>query len=127
MQAHVNEHGVKFTSRRMLISGMRAEEMLLNSRLAAWYLKHGLRITRIYQCLEFTPSHPFKQFVDDITARRKEAVLDPSRKIVGEIYKLLGKLIFFFSHCHTCVIKLLLFLMWSGIIASDILNYYFFI
>ena len=39
--------------RRLLVSGLKAEKVLLSSPLLRWYMEHGLEVTRVYQCLEY--------------------------------------------------------------------------
>ena len=92
MQQYIRARGKKFTSRRLLTSGMSAKGLLLNSELAAYYLNVlGLKITRIYQTMEFVPKKPFSEFVSAVTQKRQEAVLNPDRKVIGELYKLMGE------------------------------------
>lgn len=45
---------------------MKAEKMLLGTPLLKWYLDHGLKVTRIYQVVEFNAQACFKKFVNDV-------------------------------------------------------------
>lgn len=90
MKEYAKDKGINVQNRRLLLSGMEGEEIMLSSRLLAFYLSLGLKVTRIYQTISFVKSYPFTTFVEDVTKHRKAAQKDPNRKIVGEIYKLLG-------------------------------------
>ena len=97
MKEFATEKGIKIQNRRLLLSGMQAEEILLSSRLVAFYLELGLEVTRIYQTISYVKSYPFNTFVETVTRHRKEAQKNPDRKMVGEIYKLMGKSLRFLS------------------------------
>ena len=91
MRQHVEDEGMNFNKgRRLLLTGMEAEEILLSTKMIAWYMEHGLEISDVSQVIEFVPSKPFKEFVSDIAARRLEGARDPDKKIIAEIYKLMG-------------------------------------
>lgn len=90
MREYATNAGIQIQNRRLLLSGMAAREMMLSSRLLAFYLSLGLQVTRIYQTISFVKSYPFATFVDEVTKHRKAAQRDPNKKIIGEIYKLLG-------------------------------------
>ena len=100
MRDYANDRGIKIENRRLLLSGLEAKEIMLSSRLLAFYLSLGLEVTRIYQTISFVKSYPFATFVDEVTKHRKAAQRDPNRKMVGEIYKLLGKC----HHTHDIVL-----------------------
>ena len=91
MLHHVEKQGIKFDKgRRLLLTGMEAEEILLSSKMIEWCLKHGLRVSKVWEVVEFVPSRPFKEFVDDVADRRLQGARDPNKKIIAEIYKLMG-------------------------------------
>ena len=91
MRQHVDEQGINFNKgRRLLLTGMEAEEILLSTKMIAWYMQHGIEVSDVLQVVEFVPSKPFKEFVSDIAARRLEGARDPDKKIIAEIYKLMG-------------------------------------
>ena len=52
-------------------------EILLGTRLVAYYLTLGLEVTRIYQCIEYVAKSVFIPFVDDVTCQRKMADKHP--------------------------------------------------
>ena len=47
MMDYVRQHKLSEKPRKLLLSGMRAEKVLLASPLVKWYLDHGLEITRV--------------------------------------------------------------------------------
>ena len=91
MREYAANYDIKVKKRRLLLSGFAASEMLVSSRLLAFYIELGLVVTRVYQTVEFVKKSPFIPFVNEVTHQRKMAVKYPDRKIVGEIYKLMGR------------------------------------
>ena len=90
MKRHVESNNIKFSQRRLLISGLKGKEILLSTALIKWYLKHGLRITKIHQVIEFFGGTPFKNFVQEITEKRKEGSRNPDKAVLAQTYKLIG-------------------------------------
>ena len=90
MQDHLLQSNIKFKTRRMLVSGMAAEQLLLSSELAKWYVERGLIITKIHQVIEFTPTTPFEGMVKEVTRLRREADVDPNKTIMASVAKLIG-------------------------------------
>ena len=91
MAQHVDEQGINFNKgRRLLLTGMDAEDIMLSTKMIAWYIKHGIEVSNVTQVVEFVPAKPFKDFVSDIAARRLEGARNPDKKIIAEIYKLMG-------------------------------------
>ena len=75
---------------RMLIGSLRGDRILLLSTLAKWYLDHGLVITEIYQLVEYHPRALFKTFGESVCNARREGDVDPSKKILADMCKLIG-------------------------------------
>lgn len=69
---------------------MKAEKMLLGTPLLKWYLDHGLKVTRIYQVVEFNAQACFKKFVNDVTEARRMGDARPEFEIIGNTMKLIG-------------------------------------
>ena len=90
MSQHVDTNNINFKERRLLISGLEGKELLLSTALIKWYLNHGLRITKIHQVVEFFGKRPFKNFVCDITEKRKEGSRNPNKAVLAQTYKLIG-------------------------------------
>jgi len=95
MQKHVTEHGLSTQPRKMLVGGMRGHKVLIATPLLRWYILHGMRITKIYQVVEYNnPSSCFQEFVQEITHARREgdrlvnengtgSVLSDTMKLIG--------------------------------------------
>ena len=90
MKAYVEENNIQVKDRRYLMSGFEAREILLSSNLLAFYLKLGLVVTKIYQTVSYVKTYCFESFVDDVTHHRKEAMRDKDKKMIGELFKLIG-------------------------------------
>ena len=55
-----------------------------------WYLDHGLKVTKIYEVIEFRENACFKEFVAEVTKARREGDERPECSILAETFKLLG-------------------------------------
>jgi hypothetical protein len=49
-----------------------------------------LIVTKVYSALQFRPKATFKHLADEVSSHRAEADRDPNKKIMAELYKLLG-------------------------------------
>lgn len=90
MRSFILEKDLSTKDRKMLISEMKAEKILLFTPLIQWYLKHGMVITRIHQVVEFLPNACFKSFEETITSARRDGDLFPEQGIIADTMKLLG-------------------------------------
>ena len=90
MQQYINEHNISIKSRRLLISTLDANKILLSSELIKWYLSHGLEVTEVYEVIEFSKDRPFIHFVNEVTERRKEGARDKTKAMLGQLWKLTG-------------------------------------
>ena len=80
MQNHVTRFDLSTKPRRLLISGMKANKILLISNILEWYMRHGLIVTKIHQVIEYTPMKCFSQFVSEVTAAWREGDADEKKK-----------------------------------------------
>lgn len=91
MQDYVKEKNLSTKTKRLLLGVMKAKKVLLATPLLKWYLQHGLRVTKIYQLIEFDlDNRPFKNFVDKVTDDRRKGDLDPNKSILAMTSKLIG-------------------------------------
>ncbi len=90
MKKYLEENNMQIKSRRLLVGGMKAQKILLHSKLAQWYLMHGMEITRIYEAIEFIPSACFTKFTKGVSDARRAAQLDPKKSILAQTQKCLG-------------------------------------
>lgn len=90
MKLYARQHQMSEKSRRLLVSGLRAERILLSSDLLSWYLKKGLVVDKIHQAIEYLPRRCFRTFVNEVSDARRTGDLDPSMKIIADTMKLIG-------------------------------------
>lgn len=67
-------------------------QILLATPLLKWYLAHGLRVTKVYQVVEFTPQRCFKDFVEKVSDARRHGDANPKTAIIADTMKLIGEL-----------------------------------
>ena len=89
MMQHCIDHHAPTTSRRLLVGGMKARQILLATPLLQWYLNHGLVVTRLYEIIEFSPVRCFKNFVDQGIDGRRQSDKDPNLVLLGDTFKIL--------------------------------------
>jgi hypothetical protein len=91
MQDHIKKHNLSQKPRRLLIGGMKAEQILLATPLLQWYLEHGLKVSKIYQTVEYSnPSCCFSSFVQEVSNSRRMGDQNPSKSSLAETMKLIG-------------------------------------
>ena len=71
MQEYLESTKSTFHPQRYLIGSMWGKKILLITPLLKWYLEHGLKVTKIYQVIEFSPKKCFKKFADQISNDRR--------------------------------------------------------
>ena len=90
MQNYVLQNSLSQKPRKVLVSGMEAEQILINSPLLKWYLEKGMIVSKIHQVIEFSKGDCFKDFVETVTKARREGDLHPNKKLLAETWKLIG-------------------------------------
>ncbi len=98
MKSYLKKNDIKFTQRRLLMSGFEADEILVNNRLLAFYLELGLTVRKVHLVIEYVKATPFTSFVEQVTKHRKAAAKDPKKAVTAAIYKLIGYETQFPSH-----------------------------
>ena len=88
MKTYAEERGVMSHSRRSLIGSMFGEKIMIIFPLLKWYVEHALRVTKIHQVVEYTPSTSFKEFGEKVCDARRAGDADPNKKIIAESEKL---------------------------------------
>ena len=94
MKNYVRENKLSTKPRHLLISGMKAEKILLSSPYLKWLLDHGLVVTKIYQVVEYTPLRCFEDFVNRVSDARREGDLHADRAIIADTMKLIGNSVY---------------------------------
>ena len=90
MKKYGEEHGCLKKPRRMLIGSMFGKKILLATPLLQFYLKHNLRVTRIYQTIEYEPKACFRPVGERVCNERRKGDQDKDRAIIAEMEKLMG-------------------------------------
>ena len=90
MRHYAEENNIMTQPRNALIGSYFATEILLSSRLAKWYLEHGLVISKIYRAVEYEPVKCFEKFASEVSHARRQGDEDPSKAILAQTFKLLG-------------------------------------
>ena len=92
---HMKEYQEK-TNRKTLLGSkkllgiLQAKKILLYTPLLKWYLEHGLKVTRIYKYLSYTPGKPFSWFPEEVSSARRDGDETPALKQLGDTFKLKG-------------------------------------
>ena len=90
MQTVAQEQGLSLKPRTQLVGGMAARKIMLATPLLKWYLDHGLRISRIYQIVEYTPMACFANFARTMTQARRAGDVCKSKSVIADTCKLLA-------------------------------------
>ena len=92
MGAFAEKHNIMPRPRKTLIGSFYGEKILLATPLLKWYLLHGLKVTRIYQVIEYTPVPCFKPFGDAVSNARRDGDANPDKAIIADTMKLVSYL-----------------------------------
>ena len=90
MKKYILDRELSTKPRNMLVGGMKAKQMLISTPLLRWYIKKGLVVTKIYQCVEYTPRKCFANFVAEVSDARRGGDVDPNQAIIADTMKLIG-------------------------------------
>ena len=74
-----------------LIGSYFGKKILMATPLLQWLLHKGLTCTKVSQVIQWKPSQCFKKFGDEVMTARREGDADSSKKIIGDMCKLLGE------------------------------------
>ena len=89
-QNFVKTNGLSTKPRRLLVGGMKAEKILLATPLLKYYLQKGVKVTRVYQVLEFQKMKCFEKFCETVTNARRQGASDISQNTMAKTMKLVG-------------------------------------
>ena len=109
MFTYAEENGYMKHPRKMLISSNKLQNGILVTPLLQFYLKLGLKLTKIHQVVEYEGGYPFKDFVNSVVEARRKGDENPDSSVVAETMKLIGKCLHFFFYIAVMLIVLLLF------------------
>lgn len=55
-----------------------------------WYMDHGVMITAVYQTIDYQADKVFPWFVEQVTEARRMGVVEKSKALFAEVFKLMG-------------------------------------
>jgi len=84
------ENGLLKSPQKTLLNSYFGHKMLFATPLLAWYLNHGLRVTKVYQVIQYNPTKCFEAFGMEVMQARREGDVDPSKKLMSDSSKLMG-------------------------------------
>lgn len=90
MHDYAKQHGLMKKPRRSLISSYFADEILLATPLLNWYISKGLVVTKIHMIIQYDPRICFDKLAEDISNKRREGDIDPTKKLIADNCKLMG-------------------------------------
>ena len=90
MQKVAEQHDLLKKPKKYLISSYFGKEILINTEMAKFYLNLGLKITRIYEFIQFHAQKCFQTLANEIVNSRREADLDKSKTVIALTNKLTG-------------------------------------
>ena len=91
MRQFAEEHDCLHHPQRMLIGSLFGTKVLLTTPLAKWYLNHGLKISKVYQIIQYKPEKCFEAFGESVSRARREGDVDPSKALLADTSKLIGR------------------------------------
>ena len=90
MQQYVRDHGLSDKPCRLLLSGMRADKIMLSSPYLKWLMQKGLKVTKLHQVVEYSPKRCFRHFVQMVSDAWQAGDADSAQKIIADTMKLIG-------------------------------------
>ncbi len=90
MRSYADEIGSLKQPRRTLIGSMKGDKIMIASPLLKWYLEHGLKVTKIYEVIQYTGRACFNNFGESVVHARRMGDKDPEKAVVAETMKLIG-------------------------------------
>ena len=62
----------------MLLSKIKASNLVIPTKLLKWYVEHGIRVNNLYQLLWFSAGRPFKEWGEKLAQKRRDAAEEGS-------------------------------------------------
>ena len=90
MREYAIENNLLKKPQRMFISSFKLENGSIITPLLTFYLSLGLKCTKIYRFVQYTPKKCFNNFVQSVVDARRAADENPDSSFVAETMKLLG-------------------------------------
>ena len=89
MLDYAERNALLLKPQRMLISSYKLNNGIVITPLLKFYLKLGLRCTKIYRFIDYTPQKCFNGFVQSVVDARRKGDENPDSSVVAETMKLL--------------------------------------
>ena len=80
MYNYVEEQHLSLKPRKQLVAGLKARQILLATPLLQWYLSKGLKVSRVYQALEWNSQPCLQKFFESVAQDRRQASGDPTKE-----------------------------------------------
>ena len=80
MYKYVEEQHLSLKPRKQLVAGLKARQILLATPLLQWYLSKGLKVTRVYQAIEWNSQPCLQKFFESVAQDRRQASGDPTKE-----------------------------------------------
>ena len=80
MYKYVEEQHLSLKPRKQLVAGLKACQILLATPLLQWYLSKGLKVTRVYQAIEWNSQPCLQKFFESVAQDRRQASGDPTKE-----------------------------------------------
>ena len=94
MQDYIKENDLSTKPRKLMIGGMRAENVLLLTPLLRWYILHGILVSKVHQVIEFSRLKCFEEFGREVTERRRAGDQNQDLQVFATLSKLEGNAAF---------------------------------
>jgi G:T-mismatch repair DNA endonuclease (very short patch repair protein) len=90
MKRFADENGLLKKPSETLLCSYHGNKILLATPLLRWYLGKGLKVTKVYQVIQYKPMKCFEKFGQEVMKARREGDADPSKQIISASSKLMG-------------------------------------
>ena len=90
MKSFAEKTNIYRNPQRSLIGSMFGKKILVLTSLLKWYIDHGLKVTKVYQVIQFKKHRCFQEFGEQICNERRLGDADPSTKVRSDTAKLSG-------------------------------------
>ena len=90
MREYADKHKLLSQPRRSLIGSMFGKQLVFTTSILQWYLKQGLKVSNVTLTVEYQPSACFREFGERVSEARRAGDQDVHKRIIAEIFKLLG-------------------------------------
>ena len=90
MRECAEKNNLLMKPQRMLMSSYKLNNGIVITPLLKFYLKLGLRCTKIYRFVEYTPQKCFNDFVQSVVDARRKGNKNLDSSVVAETMKILG-------------------------------------